>query len=59
MTTNIMFKNMKGYYVVYQCPLCEKIVFLKEDPGEPVFCCECNVEMKKLDLETAKVEIQL
>ena len=57
--TNVVFKNMDGFYKVYQCPLCMKVVFLTEEPDGPVFCCECGVELKKLDLRTAKVEIQL
>ena len=57
--TNVMFKNMKGYYNVYQCPKCLKVVFLIEEISEPIYCCECNEQLKKLDLKTAKVELQL
>ena len=57
--TNLMFKNMEGFYTVYQCPRCLKIVFLKQEINEPIYCCECNVELKKLNIKTAKVEIQL
>jgi len=57
--TTLLFKNMDGFYEVYQCPRCLKVVFVKERVLGKVFCCECNVEMKKIDLKTAKVEIQL
>jgi len=57
--TNVMFKNMKGFYNVYQCPECLKVVFLTEEIKEPIFCCECGIELRKLDIKTAKVEIQL
>jgi len=61
MSINIMFKNMKGFFYVLQCPKCKKIVFLKEplEENEIPMCCECLVKLRKLDIETAKVEIEL
>jgi len=61
MSTNILYKNMKGLYFVLQCPKCKKVVFLKEPvkTTEIPMCCECLVQLKKLDIETAKVEIEL
>jgi len=73
MTTNILFKNMEGFYKALQCPKCKKVIFCKLTEelkrqismGVPPKCCECLVELEGVylvdgcPLETAKVEIEL
>jgi primosomal protein N' len=65
MSTNILFKNMKGFYGVLQCPKCKKVIFIKEPPLKEqrkyfiYKCCECLVDLVWLDVETAKVEIEI
>jgi DNA-directed RNA polymerase subunit RPC12/RpoP len=65
MRTNILFKNMDGFYGVLQCPKCRKVIFLKENPPKDqkkyyiYKCCECLENLEWLDIETAKVEIEI
>jgi len=65
MTTNLLFKNMRDFYGVLQCPSCKKVIFTKENPPKEkrihiVYqCCECLVDLEWLNIETAKVEIEI
>jgi len=65
MGVNILYKNMDSLWGVLQCSRCKKVVFVRNPPAREdrsynVYkCCECLVDMVWLDVDTAKIEIEV